>query len=85
MSTTLYVFLFALLFVAFFVAGMSITIWVKGRFIDSEIATNKHMQERGIHCAVEEARRNEQNAPCNEGACTGGDCASCSGTIPKRQ
>ena len=42
--------------VALFVVGLSLTLICKGHHIDSEIATNKHMQRLGIRCTVEEAR-----------------------------
>lgn len=79
MSVWLVVFLFALLFVALFVLGMSITLIAKGRNIDSEISTNRHMRERGITCAVEDTRK-EQGAECGTdsiGCSSDGNCAAC--------
>ena len=48
------VILIAVVFVAFFVVGLSLTLIFKGHNIDSEIATNKNMQRLGIKCAVQE-------------------------------
>ena len=64
--------------VALFVAGLSITIIVKGRFIDSEISTNKNMQKLGIKCAVQETREDIGQADCSDGdvGC-GGNCSAC--------
>ena len=56
MPAWLVVILFAIGAVGLFVLGMSITIIVKGHFIDSEISTNKNMQKLGIKCAVQETR-----------------------------
>ena len=65
MPTWLIVFLLAVLFVGLFVLGMSLTLMIKGRNIDSEIATNKNMQRLGIRCAVQESREDAAvgNAP----------------------
>ena len=41
------VILIAVVFVAFFVVGLSLTLIFKGHNIDSEIATNKNMQRLG--------------------------------------
>ncbi len=67
--------------VAFFVVGLSLTLMIKGHHIDSEISTNKHMQERGIKCAVQETREMDGTAACSESAsplqgCTG-NCSAC--------
>ncbi len=64
--------------VAFFVVGLSITIMVKGHFVDSEISTNKNMRKLGIKCAVQESRIDEQGAHCYDptaGCHT--SCAAC--------
>ena len=64
--------------VALFVAGMSLTLMLKGHHIDSEISTNKEMQRRGIKCAVQETREAMQQADCSDtsGLCSG-NCAGC--------
>ena len=53
MSNWIIVILCAVAAVALFVAGMSLTLMLKGHHIDSEISTNKEMQRRGIKCAVQ--------------------------------
>ena len=50
MSNWIIVILCAVAAVALFVAGMSLTLMLKGHHIDSEISTNKEMQRRGIKC-----------------------------------
>jgi len=71
----LIVILIAIVFVAFFVAGMSLTLIFKGHNIDSEIATNKNMQRLGIKCAVQESRE-DVGTDCNGTGCTG-NCSAC--------
>lgn len=71
----------AVVAVGFFVLGMSLTLIFKGHHIDSEISTNKHMQERGIKCAVQETREMDGTAACSEEAsplqgCSG-NCGAC--------
>lgn len=67
--------------VALFVAGMSLTLILKGRNIDSEISTNKNMQRLGIKCAVQETREADGTADCADSSsplpgCTG-NCGGC--------
>lgn len=67
--------------VALFVAGMSLTLILKGRHIDSEISTNKNMQRLGIKCAVQETREADGTADCSGSGtelpgCTG-NCGGC--------
>ncbi len=78
MPSWLLVLLVAVVCVAFFVLAMSITLIFKGRNIDSEISTNRHMRERGITCAVEDTRKMD-GASCDDGVgCSaGGNCAAC--------
>ncbi len=76
MSSTLFVFLISVGAVALFVVGLSITLIFKGHFVDSEIATNKNMQDLGIRCAVQESRTDEQGVSCNDVGCSG-NCAGC--------
>ncbi len=67
--------------VAFFVIGMSLTLMIKGHFIDSEISTNKNMQRLGIKCAVQETREADGTASCSDGtsplAGCSGNCSAC--------
>lgn len=65
----------AIVFVAFFVVGLSLTLIFKGHNIDSEIATNKNMQRLGIKCAVQESREDE-GADCADAGCSG-NCSAC--------
>ena len=78
MSNWIIVILCAVAAVALFVAGMSLTLMLKGHHIDSEISTNKEMQRRGIKCAVQETREAMQQADCSDtsGFCSG-NCAGC--------
>ncbi|MEG0807675.1 MAG: hypothetical protein RR410_04910 [Alistipes sp.] len=62
--------------VGFFFVGMSLTLMIKGHNIDSEISTNKNMQERGIRCAVQESREDSGQTDCADAGCTG-NCAAC--------
>ncbi len=65
----------AIVFVAFFVVGLSLTLIFKGHNIDSEIATNKNMQRLGIKCAVQESRE-DVGADCADAGCAG-NCSAC--------
>ena len=69
MSNWIIVILCAVAAVALFVAGMSLTLMLKGHHIDSEISTNKEMQRRGIKCAVQETREAMQQADCSDKYC----------------
>lgn len=84
MATWLILFLCALAAVGFFVVGMSLTLMLKGHNIDSEISTNKHMQERGIKCAVQETREDMSQVECAEVGCLG-NCSACDIEEPKRK
>lgn len=64
--------------VACFVAGMSLTLIIKGRHIDSEISTNAEMRRRGIKCAVQEAREQMRQDGCDDtDPLCSGNCAGC--------
>ena len=64
--------------VALFVAGMSLTLMLKGHHIDSEISTNKEMRRRGIKCAVQESREQTQQVDCTDtSSLCSGNCAGC--------
>lgn len=63
--------------VGLFVVGMSLTLLVKGRHIDSEISTNKNMQRLGIKCAVQETREEDGKAECAD---VGKPLPGCSGS-----
>ena len=71
MSNWIIVILCAVAAVALFVAGMSLTLMLKGHHIDSEISTNKEMQRRGIKCAVQQADCSDTSGLCS------GNCAGC--------
>ncbi len=78
MSNWIIVILCAVGAVAFFVAGMSLTLMLKGHHIDSEISTNKEMRRRGIKCAVQESREETQPVDCSgTSAPCSGNCAGC--------
>ncbi len=76
MSPVLTVILFSILAVGLFVLGMSLTLIFKGHNIDSEISTNRHMQERGIKCAVQQSREDMADADCSDIGCRG-NCSAC--------
>lgn len=76
MASWLIVVLFAVGAVGFFVIGMSLTLMIKGHYIDGEISTNKNMQKLGIRCAVQETRSEDGTASCHDVGCSG-NCAGC--------
>ncbi len=76
MENYLTVLLFSIAAVALFMAGMSITLMIKGHFIDSEISTNKHMRALGIKCAVQETRIDQEGVNCHDYGCHS-NCAAC--------
>ncbi|MFI3258671.1 MAG: hypothetical protein R3Y16_01095 [Rikenellaceae bacterium] len=76
MANWLIVLLFSIGAVAFFAVGMSITLMLKGHFIDSEISTNKNMQKLGIKCAVQETRIDQNGVECHDFGCHS-NCAGC--------
>ena len=67
MPAWLIVILCAVAAVGLFVVGMSLTLMIKGHFIDSEISTNTNMQRLGIKCAVPETREADGTAACSDG------------------
>lgn len=73
--TWLWVILISIVFVGFFVVGMSLTQIIKGRNIDSEISTNKHMRERGITCAIQDTT-SQESASCDK-LCGESSCFDC--------
>jgi hypothetical protein len=82
MATWLVILIFSVGAVVLFVVGMSLTLLIKGHHIDSEIATNKNMQARGITCAVQDARAAEHNGStgdlsCADSLCGNHNCATC--------
>ncbi len=76
MENYLYVLLISIGAVALFAIGLSITLMIKGHFIDSEISTNKHMRALGIHCAVQETRIDQDGVSCHDLGCHS-NCAAC--------
>ena len=81
MPAWLIVILCAVAAVGLFVVGMSLTLMIKGHFIDSEISTNKNMQRLGIKCAVQETREADGTPECSDGGaalpgCTD-NCGAC--------
>ena len=62
--------------VGLFVLGMSLTLIVKGRPLDSEISTNEEMRRRGIKCAVQETREADGSAACSDGVVHAGRAAA---------
>jgi hypothetical protein len=81
MATWMVVLLFSVGAVVLFVVGMSLTLMIKGHHIDSEIATNKNMQARGITCAVQDAHAGHKGSSgdpsCADILCSDHNCATC--------
>lgn len=81
MPAWIIVILCAIVAVAFFVVGLSLTLMIKGHHIDSEISTNKNMQRLGIKCAVQQTREEDGTAECSEGGAAlpgcSGNCGAC--------
>lgn len=77
MPAWLIVILCATAAVGFFVIGMSLTLMIKGHFIDSEISTNKDMQRLGIKCAVQETREADGTAQCSDASALAGCSGNC--------
>ncbi len=65
-------FLIAIGAVALFVAGLSITLMVKGRNIEGDVGDNKAMKELGLRCTIEELGY-EKSCPSASQEC----CATC--------
>ena len=76
MSNVLVVIGVAIGAVALFVVAMSLTLIFRGHHIDSEISTNKNMQQLGIKCAVQETREDMAAESCDDSPCSG-NCAGC--------
>ena len=62
--------------VGLFVLGMSLTLIIKGRHIDSEISTNENMRRLGIKCAVQETREADGTAECSAASPSSSSSAS---------
>ncbi len=78
MSNLLIVILLSVGAVALFGLAMSLTLIIKGRYMDSEISTNKNMQRLGIKCAVHQAREDNGLADCSDvGVGCSGSCSAC--------
>lgn len=83
MSNILVVILIAVIAVALFVVGMSLTLMIKGHHIDSEIGDNIHMKQRGIKCTAQQILDEERainGLPPIEGECAickDKSCQSC--------
>lgn len=83
MSSGLLIFLIAAGAVAFFVIGLSLTIIFKGHYMDSEIGENRHMKKRGIRCAAQQMRAEEENL---RGECASDDgCAGTAALLARRR
>lgn len=76
MPTWLIVILCSVAAVALFIGAMSLTLIIKGHYIDSEISTNKNMQKLGIKCAVHESREDGGQEGCIDSGCAG-NCSAC--------
>lgn len=82
MSSTVLIIIIAIAAVAFFVVGLSLTLIIKGRHMQSEVGENDHMKMRGLKCATQQIREDEaalRGVPLSEieGGCIDGTCGSC--------
>lgn len=77
MASWLVILLFSIGAVLFFAVGMSLTLMIKGRHIDSEISTNPAMRARGITCAVQDAYAEGGASDCADSLCGDKNCATC--------
>ncbi|MCL2560749.1 MAG: hypothetical protein FWE10_00285 [Rikenellaceae bacterium] len=69
----------AVVAVGFFVVGLSVTLFVRGRPMRSEIGYNRHMRERGIECTAHAFRKEEASSGASTVAgskCCNADSAS---------
>lgn len=83
MSATLITVLIAIVAVALFVLGLSITLIRKGRNIESDVGSNREMRRRGIECASAQIRREEAERLGKESYLTPGcdtTCGTCDTT-----
>ncbi len=76
--------IFSVVAVLLFVVGLSLTLMIKGHYIDGEIATNRNMRERGITCAVHDAAGavpasalSSGSSGCVDSPCGDKTCATC--------
>lgn len=80
MSATLITILIAIVAVALFVLGLSITLIRKGRNLESDVGSNREMRRRGIECASAQIRREEAERLGNKSyfpTDCDGSCGSC--------
>lgn len=80
MSATLVTILIAVVAVALFVLGLSITLIRKGRNLESDVGSNREMRRRGIECASAQIRREEAERLGNKSYLPtdcDGSCGSC--------
>lgn len=67
------VFLVAVIAVALFVVGLSITLMRKGRNIQGDVGDNDDMKRLGLECALKEGGLDACHDECSESE----GCASC--------
>lgn len=82
MSSTTLIILIAIGAVALFVLGLSITLIVKGRNMQTEVGENDEMKKRGIKCTSQQIREDEaalRGVPLSDiqGGCLEGNCNVC--------
>ena len=59
MPDSLIMLLIAVGAVAFFVVGVSLTLIIKGRHLQSDVGSNTEMKRRGLKCASQQIREEE--------------------------
>ncbi|MFI3331193.1 MAG: hypothetical protein R3Y38_05265 [Rikenellaceae bacterium] len=78
MNNFLIIVVFAVIMIAFFLVGMSLTLIFKGHHIESEIADNPNMKKLGIKCASQQMRAQEMGEATDDClTCSTGSCGSC--------
>lgn len=88
MSHIMLVIIITVVAVGLFTLAISLTLIIKGHNINSEIGDNKHMKERGIKCAAQQMREEEneylgKNAECSVNICAPGGCGTCAEPLTK--
>ncbi len=78
MAAWLLVFLVTVAAVLIFIVGFSLTQWIKGHPLRSEIGENPEMKKRGIRCAKEIILEHDAELRGVPLDCEGIDCGTCS-------
>ncbi|MDR2936797.1 MAG: hypothetical protein LBU80_05590 [Rikenellaceae bacterium] len=77
MGAWLFIFLVTAGAVVIFIAGFSLTQWITGHPLRSEIGENPEMKKRGIRCAKEMILEHDAELRGTTLDCESVDCSSC--------